>query len=237
MYCNRARVMMKMRLQSTTMLSKISSSINRRGRRRDEVDELDRSIHASSSSKSSSRTRHTTKKGHNDVFHRLHLLNRLPNATTDTKCSSTPVSSSTTSSKHSDSSKKSKRSRMFRRDSCSSTCSTSTTNTTIIQQPYNVSFLEELVTDIQYRPRTTSSEKKQLYYNKTDYAIFQQYLYFSNEELDLYGILEDEIISIKRIRDETKYELDIWKEKMMDKKKVMSLICREQRQVVNAWLM
>jgi len=126
---------------------------------------------------------------------------------------------------------------MFRRDSCSSTCSTSTTNTTIIHQPYNVSFLEELVTDIQYRPRTTSSEKKQLYYNKTDYAIFQQYLYFENEELDLYGILEDEIISIKRIRDETKYELDIWKDKMMDKKKVVSLICREQRQVVNAWLM
>jgi len=117
------------------------------------------------------------------------------------------------------------------------TCSTSTTNTTIIQQPYNVSFLEELVTDIQYRPRTTSKEKKQLYYNKTDYAIFQQYIYFENEELDLYGILEDEIISIKRIRDETKYELDIWKEKMMDKKKVMSLICREQRQVVNVWLM
>jgi len=124
-----------------------------------------------------------------------------------------------------------------RRDSCSSTCSTSTTNTTIIHQPYNVSFLEELVTDIQYRPRTTSSEKKQLYYNKTDYAIFQQYMYFENEDLDLYGILEDEIISIKRIRDETKYELDIWKEKMMDKKKVMSLICREQRQVVNVWLM
>jgi len=100
-----------------------------------------------------------------------------------------------------------------------------------------VSFLEELVTDIQYRPRTTSSEKKQLYYTKTDYAIFQQYLYFANEELDLYGILEDEIRSMKRIRDETKYELNIWKEKMMNKKKVMSLICREQRQVVNAWLM
>jgi len=235
---------MKMRLQPT-MLSKISSSIGRRGRRSGDTaqqvddDELDRSIHASSSSKSSSsRTRHTTK-GHNDMFHRLHLLNRLPNASTDTKFRSTQDSSSTSSSKHSESSKKSKRSRMYRnrRDSCSSTCSTSTTNTTIIHQPYNVSFLEELVTDIQYRPRTTSSEKKQLYYNKTDYAIFQQYMYFENEDLDLYGILEDEIISIKRIRDETKYELDIWKEKMMDKKKVMSLICREQRQVVNVWLM
>ena len=229
-----------MSLQST-MLSKISSSISRRGRRSGDAqqvdDELDRSIHASS--KSSSRTRHTTKKGHNDMFHRLHLLNRLPNATNDTKSSSTHDSSSTSSSKLStESSKKSsKRSRMFRRDSCSSTCSTSTTNTTIIQQPYNVSFLEELVTDIQYRPRTTSKEKKQLYYNKHDYAIFQQYMYFENEELDLYGILEDEIRSIKRIRDETKYELDIWKEKMMDKKKVMSLICREQRQVVNVWLM
>ena len=236
---------MKMRLQSTTMLSKISSSISRRGRRSGDAqqvndDELDRSIHASPSSKSSSRARHT-KKGHSDMFHRLHLLNRLPNATNDTKSSSTQDSSSTTSASSklsADSSKKSsKRSRMFRRDSCSSTCSTSTTNTTIIQQPYNVSFPEELVTDIQYRPRTTSSEKKQLYYNKHDYAIFQQYMYFENEELDLYGILEDEIISIKRIRDETKYELNIWKDKMMDKRKVMSLICREQRQVVNAWLM
>ena len=225
------------------MLSKISSSISRRGRRSGDAaqhdHELDnRSIHASSSSsKSSSRTRHT-KKGHNDMFHRLHLLNRLPNATNDTKCSTTHDSSSTSSSKLSiDSSKKSsKRSRMFRRDSCSSTCSTSTTNTTITQ-PYNVSFLEELVTDIQYRPRTTSTEKKQLYYNKNDYAIFQQYMYFENEDLNLYGILEDEIRSMKRIRDETKYELNIWKEKMMDKKKVMSLICREQRQVVNAWLM
>lgn len=235
---------MKISLQST-MLSKISSSISRRSRCSGDAqqvkdDELDRSIHATTS-KSSSRTRHTTKKSHSDMFHRLHLLNRLPN-TTDIKCDSSHDSSSTSSASSSklstDSSKKSsKRSRMFRRDSCSSTCSTSTTNTTIIHQPYNVSFLEELVTDIQYRPRTTSSEKKQLYYNKTDYAIFQQYLYFENEELDLYGILEDEIISIKRIRDETKYELDIWKDKMMDKKKVVSLICREQRQVVNAWLM
>ena len=86
-YCNcnnSARVMIKMRLQST-VLSKISSSISRRGRgcadARQVDDELDRSIHASSSSRSLSRTRHT-KKGHNDVFHRLHLLNRLPNATT-----------------------------------------------------------------------------------------------------------------------------------------------------------
>jgi len=120
MYCNSARVMMKMSLQSR-MLSKISSSISTRGRRGSNAqqvvdDELDRSIYASSSSARSSsrtRTRHTTKKSHSDMFHRLHLLNRLPN-TTDIKCDSSQDNSSTTSSKHSESSKKSKRSRMFR---------------------------------------------------------------------------------------------------------------------------
>ncbi len=79
---------------------------------------------------------------------------------------------------------------------CAHTTSASASTSTLHR---SVSWREEIVTDVMYRPKTNSSEKKELYYNSTDMQRFRQHYKMQIRAAQQYQ---------KRLRQEKKEQLE-----------------------------